>query len=186
MRTRKIENEQELIEFQVFMKKFWATYSSSSPANEIIAIYSEDLAEIPMLNLEGAFQILRRRNKYLPAIAEIYQEVKLLQEKNLANKPERQLIGATTSCQLCHDTGWVQVTERTPGSAYGGSGYFCKCGGKKTDMSQQGTGEPMPEFYKEALKQVMGTRTMTARTLPKGWHDEYSDIHSDEIPEYTD
>lgn len=86
MKTRKITTIEELNEFNLFMKKFWAAYPNANSSEETLALYNDDLSELPMEDLQEAFKILRRKSIYVPAIAELYNEVEAIQKRQLKQK----------------------------------------------------------------------------------------------------
>jgi len=86
MKTRQITTIEELDEFNLFMKKFWAAYPNANASEETLMIYSEDLAELPMQDLELAFKALRRKSFYLPAISELYGQVEAIQNQRASQK----------------------------------------------------------------------------------------------------
>lgn len=81
MKTRTINTVEELNEFQMFMKQFWASFKSDNTSPEQTAIYVQDLAELPLEDLKQACKQLRRKQTFLPSIAEVYAEVEQIQKK---------------------------------------------------------------------------------------------------------
>lgn len=86
MKTRTINTVEELDEFQMFMKQFWASFKSDNTSPELTAIYVQDLAELPLEDLKQACKQLRRKQTFLPSIAEVYAEVEAIQKEQLKQK----------------------------------------------------------------------------------------------------
>lgn len=92
MKTRVINTPEELTEFKVFMKMFWAGYPNANASEETLMLYNEDFAELPIQDLRAAYKILRRKSVYLPAISEVYAEVEAIQKQR-----DKQKLLATSS-----------------------------------------------------------------------------------------
>jgi len=57
--------------------RLFAAFERDGASPQRLAIYVEDLADIPLIQLERACSELRRENKFMPAIAEIRERVSL-------------------------------------------------------------------------------------------------------------
>ena len=168
---------------QPILEKLFAAFPATNGSALTVLTYMEDLSDQPSQLVAEAATNLRRNHKFstVPSIAEILSEVQRLKTQHQANTTQKWLRGKQTQCLLCHDTSWVAKTRICPYTGLDISGgYFCKCGATgETDFKTAPKGEPMPEFYKEALKEALAKMGMP-RISAKAWHEDDSD--SENIP----
>lgn len=74
----------------VAIKELFGAYPNANGTPENMIVYFKDLAELPIDCVEIALVRLRRKNRYIPAVAEIYEAVEAVREERAAEFRQSQ------------------------------------------------------------------------------------------------